>query len=124
MDYYAYLESDKWKRKREQRLKIDHYTCQTCGEVSSLEVHHRYYDTLGKEDVDDDLITLCRECHEAITSVIRARRYSKKQITISDHRRITPEAREESAKDERIHYPKDSRRVAPSFAQWATGRPD
>lgn len=123
MDYYKYIESDKWKHKRDKRLKIDNYTCQTCCAINNLEVHHKHYDTLGRENVDDDLITLCQECHEAITSVIRARRYSKKQIAISDQQRITPAVRKESVTNERVHYSENSRRVSPSLAQWETGRP-
>jgi 5-methylcytosine-specific restriction endonuclease McrA len=36
--------------------------CELCGKRVPLDVHHRTYDRYGDELVDD-LIALCRECH-------------------------------------------------------------
>lgn len=72
-----------WQEKRAARLVIDNHECQTCmhdGSVYQLEVHHKTYERFGEENVAQDLITLCSECHEAITNVIRARRYKKKDL--------------------------------------------
>ena len=123
VNYYKYLESEKWKKKRDARLRIDRFTCQTCCATDRLEVHHKHYESLGREDVDDDLITLCRECHEAITSVMRGRRYGERCHTTQDHQRMTPVVENRRGENVQQDYVSDSRRVTPDFAQWATGRP-
>jgi hypothetical protein len=49
--------------------------CATCWEHSiPLDLHHRHYNTFGDES-PHDVVLLCRLCHEAITSRIRAHRY-------------------------------------------------
>lgn len=83
LEYSARMARYDWVEKRAQRLVLDNHECQTCthdGSVYQLEVHHRTYERFGEEDVEKDLITLCSECHEAITNVIRARRYKKKDL--------------------------------------------
>ena len=48
--------------------------CGTCWEHDvPLDLHHRHYNTFGEES-PHDVILLCRLCHEAITSRIRAHR--------------------------------------------------
>jgi hypothetical protein len=88
--YTTYISSAKWAAKRQQALARDSNQCQTCLSLDNLEVHHKTYERLGDEALED-LITLCHECHEAITTVIRRRRYEGKTITINDHQSITPE---------------------------------
>ena len=64
LDKQAYLKSDHWQKKRKARLKRDNYTCQACGiSAVPLEVHHLHYRTYTAER-PEDLISLCRECHE------------------------------------------------------------
>lgn len=61
--YYDYLNSDEWKKKRLERLKLDKFTCQNCGNKSGrLDVHHTTYDTIYNESIHD-IITLCNPCH-------------------------------------------------------------
>ena len=87
--YHAYINSSTWKAKRLIRLEIDGHCCQTCGHDGSdfrLEVHHKYDGSpnygykkpLGEEDPATDLITLCVQCHDAITNSVRLRRPDKK----------------------------------------------
>jgi 5-methylcytosine-specific restriction endonuclease McrA len=38
-------------------------SCRVCGSKESLDVHHRTYRYRGEERMED-LITLCRPCHE------------------------------------------------------------
>jgi len=61
--YYrdVYLKSDHWKFLREEKLLRDS-SCEECGEVYGLDVHHKNY--RGLYDVKiNDLVTLCRVCH-------------------------------------------------------------
>ena len=82
MDKYAeYINSPEWRKKREERLKYDNYHCRACGSTEDLECHHVTYDHFGDEPIED-LITLCKECHSAITNSIRERRYRKNEIKI------------------------------------------
>ena len=63
-DYHEYLKSDEWKIKREERLVIDKYTCVICKEEAE-QVHHLTYIRVKNEDMND-LISVCRKCHEVI----------------------------------------------------------
>lgn len=64
-DYDVYITSPEWKVRARQIRKRDGYTCQDCGATDvPLDVHHLTYEHLGHER-DEDLITLCRECHDA-----------------------------------------------------------
>jgi len=59
-------------------LERDAWRCQQCGSFSNLDVHHvRRRSHLG-DDVETNLITLCRECHQAehSSAFSRARRQS------------------------------------------------
>jgi len=60
-----YYRSPGWYERRNRRLKMDAYRCFNCGRLDSLEVHHRHYDTLGCESMDD-VVTLCEVCHDAL----------------------------------------------------------
>ena len=87
--YKRYMRSPEWFAKRKLVLERDNYCCQTCLETERLEVHHKTYDRLAHEPLED-LITLCHWCHEAITSITRKRRYDKRVYTTQDTQRITP----------------------------------
>ena len=66
-DYIKTLSFPKWKRKRQQIFKRDHYRCTCCGNNHNLIVHHTYY--FGDfrnpwEYPDKSLLTLCKDCHK------------------------------------------------------------
>ena len=67
VSYESYIRSCAWQDKRKQRLAIDDFKCQMCGNKENLEVHHVTYDRLGNESMDD-LITLCERCHTKVHS--------------------------------------------------------
>ena len=75
VNYYAYLKSKAWKKKRISRLKKDGFKCQFiesgkyCHCKANLEVHHLTYERLGKERMSD-LITLCHRHHSVIHNKI------------------------------------------------------
>ncbi len=60
--------SKAWKQKREYILKRDNYLCVQCGEPAE-EVHHKeYVKESNVNDVnitlnDNNLVSLCRDCH-------------------------------------------------------------
>ena len=50
--------------RREAVLNRDKYTCQICGKKHTrLEVHHIKYRSQGGDDNENNLITLCEDCH-------------------------------------------------------------
>ena len=64
--YEDYLNSDHWQSLRSQVLDRDGYHCTRCENTninSVLHVHHKSYDRLGHESLDD-LIVLCETCHK------------------------------------------------------------
>jgi 5-methylcytosine-specific restriction endonuclease McrA len=51
---------------RQQVLRRDGWRCQTCGTMSDLEVHHREFRSHSGDDSEENLITLCTQCHARI----------------------------------------------------------
>ena len=64
--YKELLKDPRWQKRRLEILQRDRFTCQHCGRNDrTLHVHHKRY-VEGKnpwEYSDEDLITLCEECH-------------------------------------------------------------
>lgn len=60
--YRKYLKTTAWENKRCQVMVRDLCLCQDCGSNRHLEVHHLTYVRVGHELLDD-LITLCKNCH-------------------------------------------------------------
>lgn len=63
MPYAEYLQTAEWKEKRDFVLGFACHRCQVCNSPKNLHVHHRTYERRGDEDLDD-LIALCKTCHE------------------------------------------------------------
>lgn len=76
-----------WEALRHQRREIQTQAdglvhCGTCWTHSEVfDLHHRHYNNFGAELIED-VILLCRPCHEAITNRIRACRFSHGDQTI------------------------------------------
>jgi len=51
---------------RERVLRRDGWRCQFCGSMTNLEVHHQQFRSHSGEDSEDNLITLCTDCHSSI----------------------------------------------------------
>jgi ATP-dependent DNA helicase RecQ len=52
-----------YERLRQQILRRDGWRCQSCGTMSNLEVHHREFRSHSGKDTEENLITLCANCH-------------------------------------------------------------
>jgi len=48
---------------RQQVLLRDGWRCQWCGTMSNLEVHHKQFRSHSGHDSEENLITLCSDCH-------------------------------------------------------------
>lgn len=68
--YRQRLRDPRWQRKRLEILQRDGWRCRHCGATTrELQVHHVRY-VRGKqpwEYPESALVTLCRDCHRAIT---------------------------------------------------------
>lgn len=64
--YEDYLKTKEWRDKKTKRLVFDNWECGICHDnlSSGYETHHINYSRLGNEDIEHDLISLCRKCHE------------------------------------------------------------
>jgi 5-methylcytosine-specific restriction endonuclease McrA len=60
------LDLDSYRKLRTEVLERDGWRCQYCGSSVRLQVHHiRSRSRLG-DDTDENLITLCANCHDDI----------------------------------------------------------
>ena len=66
LNYKEQLADSRWLQKKAEILIRDNYTCQKCGAKSHLNVHHLSYENgkLAWEYPNEQLITLCKDCHE------------------------------------------------------------
>lgn len=69
-EYASYLASQHWQFTKEKRIRIDGGKCYFCGTQEALAVHHLHYDNIGREDVENDLVTVCRSCHRKLHSLV------------------------------------------------------
>ena len=60
---HNYLQSQQWRDKRHLVIQRDG-NCKLCKATTNLEVHHLSYKHLAQEPLDE-LITLCRTCHQS-----------------------------------------------------------
>jgi len=60
------LDPKSYESLRQHVLRRDGWRCQSCGAMSTLEVHHQSFRSHAGEDSDENLITLCANCHNAV----------------------------------------------------------
>lgn len=68
-----------WKERRLQRGQRDGFLCVFCG-VPSAVTHHITYRRARNEDVEADLRSVCRRCHDAITMLESQRGFGLDRI--------------------------------------------
>lgn len=69
MTYKEQLLHPNWQRKRLEILSRDEFACKLCYDTeSTLHVHHKQYakGRMAWEYPDDELVTLCEDCHETM----------------------------------------------------------
>ena len=57
------LNATSYRERHRQVLKRDGWRCQACGSMQHLQVHHLNFRSQAGGDVEQNLITLCAECH-------------------------------------------------------------
>lgn len=75
--YKQYIKSEQWRDKKQKRIEIDK-GCVMCGrsleQIKSVQVHHIHYRNLGRENVLEDLCTLCGSCHKKLHNFYKRKR--------------------------------------------------
>lgn len=70
-DYSDYIKSSRWKNTRARYRSSDRpQDCAICGAGDPIILHHRTYERLGAEALDD-LLPLCLSCHEMVHELER-----------------------------------------------------
>lgn len=67
-EYRLYLQSTEWKTLRQSVFKRDSHRCTQCGYIGyGLQAHHTHYDGIyTMAFTTDQLITVCKQCHDQI----------------------------------------------------------
>ena len=60
------LDSESYRKLHRQVLERDGWRCQLCGTMKHLQVHHLKFRSHSGGDSEQNLITLCAECHEQV----------------------------------------------------------
>jgi len=60
--YRAYLQSKEWSQIKLDLYQLRGKKCERCGSTNNLQVHHKHYRNIFKEE-PDDLEILCNSCH-------------------------------------------------------------
>ena len=56
---------------RRQILERDGWRCQGCGSAENLQIHHKEFRSQSGNDSEENLITLCSECHTEIHMTLK-----------------------------------------------------
>ena len=70
-EYEEYIHSDKWALKKKEACRIHGRNCFKCGTGKFIHIHHKTYKRLFNENVQIDLIPLCRSCHKRLHKLQR-----------------------------------------------------
>lgn len=69
ISYSEKLKDPRWQKKRLSIMSRDHFKCRMCGDKeTTLNVHHLSYNGNPWEQENDKLLTLCRHCHQIVSS--------------------------------------------------------
>jgi len=60
------LEANSYRELHRQVLERDGWRCQACGSMQQLQVHHLKLRSHSGGDEEQNLITLCAECHARV----------------------------------------------------------
>lgn len=70
--YREYLQSNLWKEIREVAYLLHGKICKDCQCEVNLHVHHlKYPAVFGEEDVLEDLIVVCKQCHNKRHGILK-----------------------------------------------------
>jgi phage terminase large subunit GpA-like protein len=62
--YEAHIRSARWRNMKLDMIRLRGDRCEHCGRQTTLHLHHKTYERLGRELIAD-LELLCARCHQA-----------------------------------------------------------
>ena|ERR1041385_6770925 len=62
LTYSQYLITQHWQDLRQRLFNVRGKKCERCDSEKEIEIHHKTYERIGKEELSD-LLILCRTCH-------------------------------------------------------------
>jgi 5-methylcytosine-specific restriction endonuclease McrA len=65
------LDSGSYQRLCRRVLERDAWRCQNCGSLRALHVHHCEFRSHSGSDIEENLITLCDQCHRDLHAYVR-----------------------------------------------------
>jgi hypothetical protein len=68
--YKEYLQSELWRQKKAEFFEVRPRKCWVCSSQDQFEVHHKTYERVTSERLDD-LIGLCGKCHDKVHTVCK-----------------------------------------------------
>jgi hypothetical protein len=75
-EFFEQYKDPRWQKKRLEIMERDNFTCQSCDvNYNTLNVHHTVpyrKETKPWEYENDELITLCEDCHKEISEIIKS----------------------------------------------------
>lgn len=81
--YKAKINSAGWKKKSKEALTYYGKFCRACNSTEQIDIHHLLYgDSFGGQEKLEDLIPLCRTCHEEVHLLYKKEHYHPKNHTI------------------------------------------
>lgn len=116
----AVFERDNFECQLSKLFGIAHLSGVEC--VEEKEAHHKTYERYGNEEAED-LIVVCRRCHDFLTSYIRGLRYSRRSETIIEDNvesGLPVKTLEKYSGNPDVSFDGDQPANMP---QWAIGRP-
>lgn len=67
------LDPEAYESLRQHVLRRDGWRCQSCGAMVNLEVHHQEFRSQSGNDSEENLITLCDDCHTLAHASLNSR---------------------------------------------------
>lgn len=95
-EYWELLRDPRWQRRRLEIMERADFACEECGDnLSTLNVHHKVYrkGAAPWEYADQELITLCEQCHEAHHGLEKRLKATLSQLSLEDRERVLGYAR-------------------------------
>jgi 5-methylcytosine-specific restriction endonuclease McrA len=65
------LNQEAYARLHQQILERDGWRCQGCGSSEHLQIHHKKFRSQSGNDSEENLITLCAQCHMRIHMTLK-----------------------------------------------------
>lgn len=78
MDYFTYISSPLWLKRRDEYFKRHKRECKACGIRCGIQLHHLLYKDFSKEK-DFNLIALCVNCHKEFHAIFQTTKDLRKQ---------------------------------------------